>query len=146
MYVYDTDHELQHRLSHFDPHERRVLCEDIIEGLIQFLNDNNGLVLLFRTARDKLLEADIPDFQIRLFGVVRAQQYELPTGDTIGAIVYEGGPESATDYDILIERHSREAENVNKLHPRYMALQFPLLFVYGAKKNDNEGLLCVPVI
>ncbi|PWA41420.1 hypothetical protein CTI12_AA553090 [Artemisia annua] len=109
----------------------RVLWEDIIEGLIQFLNDNNGLVRLFQTARDKLLEADIPDFQIRLFGVVGAQQYELPAGDTIGAIVYEGGPESATDYDIVIERHSREAENVNKLHPRYMALQFPLLFVYG---------------
>ncbi|PWA97662.1 hypothetical protein CTI12_AA026850 [Artemisia annua] len=124
------------------------------------------LLLLFRTARDKLLEADIPDFQIRLFGVVGAQQYELPAGDTIGAIVYEGGPESATDYDIVIERHSREAENVNKLHPRYMALQFPLLFVYGEegyylslalrhvedsetqaqKKNDNEGLLCVPVV
>ncbi|PWA60864.1 DNA helicase Pif1-like protein [Artemisia annua] len=80
---------------------------------------------------DKLLEADIPDFQIRLFGVVGAQRYDLPAGDTIGAIVYEGGPESATDYDIVIERHSREAENVNKLHPRYMALQFPLLFVYG---------------
>ncbi|PWA82312.1 hypothetical protein CTI12_AA176160 [Artemisia annua] len=57
--------------------------------------------------------------------------YELPTADTIGAIVYEGGPESTTDYDIVIERHSREAENVNKLHPRYMALQFPLLFIYG---------------
>ncbi|PWA57414.1 hypothetical protein CTI12_AA407730 [Artemisia annua] len=96
-----------------------------------FLNDNNGLVRLFRTARDKLLEADVPHFQIRLFGVVGAHQYELPTADTIGAIVYEGGPESATDYDIVIERHSREAENVNKLHPRYMALQFPLLFVYG---------------
>ncbi|PWA70993.1 DNA helicase Pif1-like protein [Artemisia annua] len=102
-----------------------------IMGLIQFLNDNNNLVRLFRTARDKLLEADIPDFQIRLFGVVGAQRYDLPAGDTIGAIVYEGGPESATDYDIVIERHSREAENVNKLHPRYMALQFPLLFVYG---------------
>ncbi|PWA99342.1 DNA helicase Pif1-like protein [Artemisia annua] len=96
-----------------------------------FLNDNNDLVRLFQTARDKLLEADIPDFQIRLFGVVGAQRYDLPAGDTIGAIVYEGGPESATDYDIVIERHSREAENVNKLHPRYMALQFPLLFVYG---------------
>ncbi|PWA89239.1 nucleic acid-binding, OB-fold protein [Artemisia annua] len=39
--------------------------------------------------RDKLLEADIPNFQIRLFGVVGANQYELPTADTIGAIVYE---------------------------------------------------------
>ncbi|PWA92759.1 hypothetical protein CTI12_AA077610 [Artemisia annua] len=88
-------------------------------------------VRLFRTARDKLLEADIPNFQIRLFGVIGANQYELPTADTIGAIVYEGGPESMTDYDVIIERHSREPESVNKLHPTYMALQFPLLFIYG---------------
>ncbi|PWA94201.1 hypothetical protein CTI12_AA062540 [Artemisia annua] len=81
--------------------------------------------------RDKLREADIPNFQIRLFGVVGANQYELPTADTIGAIVSEGGPESMTDYDVVIERHSREPESVNKLHPTYMSLQFPLLFVYG---------------
>ncbi|PWA33990.1 hypothetical protein CTI12_AA623350 [Artemisia annua] len=97
----------------------------------KFLNDNNGLVRLFRTARDKLLEADIPNFQIRLFGVVWSSQYELPTADTIGAIVYEGGPESMTDYDVVIEKHSREPESVNKLHPSYMSLQFPLLFIYG---------------
>ncbi|PWA53113.1 hypothetical protein CTI12_AA448210 [Artemisia annua] len=77
-----------------------VLREDVTHGLIQFLNENNALVRLFRTARDKLLEANIPNFQIRLFGVVGASQYELPTADSIGAIVYEGGPESMTDYDI----------------------------------------------
>ncbi|PWA73444.1 nucleic acid-binding, OB-fold protein [Artemisia annua] len=80
-------HEVQHRLSHFEAHERQALREDIIEGLIQFLDDNNALVQLFRTARDKLLEANIPNFQIRLFGVPGSNQYELPTADTIGAIV-----------------------------------------------------------
>ncbi|PWA53343.1 hypothetical protein CTI12_AA446680 [Artemisia annua] len=104
MYIYDTAHEVQHRLSHFEAHERQALREDIIEGLIQFLDDNNALVQLFRTARDKLLEANIPNFQIRLFGVPGSNQYELPTADTIGAIVYEGGPESITDYDVVIEQ------------------------------------------
>ncbi|PWA49439.1 hypothetical protein CTI12_AA480130 [Artemisia annua] len=105
--------------------------ESIIEGLINFLNDNNALVKLFRTVRDKLQEADIPNFSIRLFGVSGANQYELPTADGIGAIVYEGGPETITDYDIVIQRHSGEPESVNKLHPAYMALQFPLLFIHG---------------
>ncbi|PWA61429.1 hypothetical protein CTI12_AA168140 [Artemisia annua] len=99
--------------------------------LCQRLHNTSGVVLLFRTARDKLQDADIPNFSIKLFGVVGANQYELPAGDSIGAIVYEGGPETMTDYDIVIERHSREPESVNKLHPRYMALQFPLLFIYG---------------
>ncbi|PWA47766.1 hypothetical protein CTI12_AA413220 [Artemisia annua] len=129
------DQVCQHCHAVFWLEEKRTglpaLREDIIQGLIQFLDDNNALVHLFRTARDKLREADIPNFQIRLFGVVGANQYELPTADTIGAIVYEGGPESMTDYDVVIERHSREPESVNKLHPTYMSLQFPLLFVYG---------------
>ncbi|PWA88352.1 DNA helicase Pif1-like protein [Artemisia annua] len=131
MYIYDTEHEVQNMLSHSDPYERQSLREDVIEGLIEFLDGNNALVRLFRTARDKLREADIPSFHIRLFGVVGANQYELPTADSIGAIVYKGGPESATDYDVVIERHSREPESVNKLHPQYMALQFPILFIYG---------------
>ncbi|PWA80437.1 hypothetical protein CTI12_AA196040 [Artemisia annua] len=112
-------------------HERYALRESIIEGLIGFLDDNNALVKLFRTAREKVQRADIPNFTIRLFGVAGANQYELPTADSVGAIVYEGGPESMTDYDVVIERHSGEPESVNKLHPAYMALQFPLLFIYG---------------
>ncbi|PWA53103.1 nucleic acid-binding, OB-fold protein [Artemisia annua] len=124
-------------LSHFESHERRALREPIIQGLIGFLNENNALVKLFRTARDKLLQADIPNFSIRLFGVVGAHQYELPTADSVGAIVYDGGPEAVTDYDVVIERHSGEPESVNKLHPAYMALQFPLLFVYGEEANSD---------
>ncbi|PWA94253.1 hypothetical protein CTI12_AA017510 [Artemisia annua] len=92
---------------------------DIVEGLIQFLNQKNTLVRLFHTARDKLQEADIPEFQIRLFGVIGANQYELPTADAIGAIVYDGGPESMIEYDVIIQRHSGEAESVNKLHPAW---------------------------
>ncbi|PWA49983.1 hypothetical protein CTI12_AA480530 [Artemisia annua] len=121
--------------EHYPPyivhHQRQALRESVVQGLIDFLNENNALVKLFRTARDKLQEADIPNFSIRLFGVVGANQYELPTADSIGAIVFEGGPETMTDYDVVIQRHSGEPENVNKLHPAYMALQFPLLFIYG---------------
>ncbi|PWA88586.1 helitron helicase-like domain-containing protein [Artemisia annua] len=117
-YVFRVSGQIYHWIGGFCPLgddtprflQMRVLREDIIQGLIEFLNENNALVHLFRTARDKLREVDIPDFQIRLFGVVGANQYELPTADTIGVIVYDGGPESMTDYDVVIERHSGEAE------------------------------------
>ncbi|PWA73120.1 helitron helicase-like domain-containing protein [Artemisia annua] len=102
-----------------------------------------------RTARDILQQADIPNFSIKLFGVVGAHQYELPTADTVGVIVYDCGPEAVTDYDIVIQRHSGEPESVNKLHPAYMALQFPLLFIYGEEgyqlnlmlRNSDGGKL-----
>ncbi|GJZ69211.1 DNA helicase [Tanacetum coccineum] len=49
----------------------------------------------------------------------------------LGAIVYEAGPESDMDYDIVLEERSGHPKRINKLHPSYMSLQFPLLFIYG---------------
>lgn len=107
LYIYDTANEVENRLSHFGKTHGSTLRRDIVEGLIEFLDHHNTLVQLFRTARDKLEDGDIPEFQVRLFGVVGAHQYELPTADCIGAIVFEGGPETRTDFDVIIEHHSR---------------------------------------
>ncbi|PWA86132.1 hypothetical protein CTI12_AA143370 [Artemisia annua] len=79
------------------------LRADIVENLIEILDEHNELVQLFRTARDKMAEANIPEFKVRLFGVVGSNQPELPTGDSIGAIVFEGGPDVETDFDVVIE-------------------------------------------
>ncbi|GJV37849.1 DNA helicase [Tanacetum coccineum] len=49
----------------------------------------------------------------------------------LGAIVYEPGPDTQMDYDIVLEERSGYPQRVNKLHPSYMSLQFPLLFLYG---------------
>ncbi|PWA61660.1 hypothetical protein CTI12_AA371170 [Artemisia annua] len=81
--------EVRNRLLHFRD-GGPALRPDIVEGLIQVLDELNELVRLFRTARDKLAEAEVPEFKIRLFGVLGSRQYELPSGDSIGAIVYEG--------------------------------------------------------
>nr|GEU49522.1 helitron helicase-like domain-containing protein [Tanacetum cinerariifolium] len=53
----------------------------------------------------------------------------------IGSMCPEEGsdPSSTKDneFDLIVEEHSRFPQRVNKLHPCYMSLQFPLLFVYG---------------
>ncbi|GJW57282.1 DNA helicase [Tanacetum coccineum] len=102
--------------------------------LIELLDNHNALVQLFRTAREKLLDLEVPPFKVRLFNVVGAREYELSTGDTLGEIVYEPGPDTDMDFDIIIEQHIGLPQHVNNLHPSYMALQFPLLFVY-----DEDG-------
>ncbi|GJS10691.1 DNA helicase [Tanacetum coccineum] len=61
--------------------------------LIELLDNHNALVQLFRTAREKLLDLEVPPF-----------------------------------------KHIGLPQHVNNLHPSYMALQFPLLFVY-----DEDG-------
>ncbi|GJT02879.1 DNA helicase [Tanacetum coccineum] len=105
LYVYDTENEINNRMSHFGGNNSD-LRRDIVEGLIEFLDDHNALVRLFRTAREKLLDSE-------------------------GEIVYEPGPDTDMDFDIIIKQRIGLPQRVNKLHLSYMALQFPLLFVYG---------------
>ncbi|PWA75064.1 hypothetical protein CTI12_AA244130 [Artemisia annua] len=107
------------------------LRADIVEDLVALLDDHNELVQLFRTARDKMSQTNIPQFKVRLFGVVGSRQHELPTGDSIGAIVFEGGPDVQTDFDVVVEQHDHRLKQVNKLNASYMSLQFPLVFIFG---------------
>ncbi|PWA42990.1 hypothetical protein CTI12_AA538620 [Artemisia annua] len=131
LYIYDTANEVNNRLAHFDRDSSTTLQPEIVANLIDVLDHNNAMVQLFRTARDKFNEANVPEFKLNLYGVAGAAQYELPTADSIGALVFESGPETSSEFDIVIERYSGDPERVNKLHPCYMALALPLMFVFG---------------
>lgn len=102
LYIYDTENEVANRLESFQ-RSGHGLRPDIVERLIEILDEHNELVQLFRTARNKMAEANIPEFKVRLFGVIGSKQHELPTGDSICAIVFEGGPDVETDFDVVIE-------------------------------------------
>nr|GEV08926.1 helitron helicase-like domain-containing protein [Tanacetum cinerariifolium] len=101
LYIYDTDNEVDNRLTHFGG--SNVLRMDIVEGLIDLLDTHNALVQLFRTTREKFQDDHIPNFKVRLYNVIGAREYELPAGDTLGAIVYKTGPDNDMDYDIMLE-------------------------------------------
>ncbi|PWA36919.1 helitron helicase-like domain-containing protein [Artemisia annua] len=107
------------------------LKAEIVEGLMHTLDAHNELVQIFRTARDKCNDQDVPDMKIQLYNVVGARQYQLPTSGTRGAIIFGNASESMTDYDVIIEYRDRRPKRINKLHSSYMSLQFPILFVYG---------------
>nr|GEV82326.1 helitron helicase-like domain-containing protein [Tanacetum cinerariifolium] len=105
LYIYDTDNEVNNRMSHFGG-DSSALQRDIIEGLIDLLDTHNVLVQLFRTSREKLQDMHIPNFKVRLYNVVVAQEYKLPTRDMLGAIVYEPGPKTEMEYDIILKERS----------------------------------------
>ncbi|GJT88701.1 DNA helicase [Tanacetum coccineum] len=131
LYICDTTNKVKNRLAHFCNEHGSGLKKEIVEGLIEFLDNHNALVKLFRTARNKYMEADIPEFKVRLYNVLGTRQYELPTAETIGAIVFVEASDTENEFDLIVEEHSRLPQRVNKLHPCYMSLQFPLLFIYG---------------
>ncbi|GKB75073.1 DNA helicase [Tanacetum coccineum] len=88
LYIYDTTNEVNNRMAYFHNKREARLKQEIVEGLIEFLDSHNALVQLFCTARDKYMDANIPEFKVRLYNVVCTRQYELPTAETIGAIVF----------------------------------------------------------
>lgn len=67
LYIYETHHEADNRLGHFSSGVRNTLDVGIVRGLIHFLDANNALVQLFRTACDKLQQQDVPEFKVRKY-------------------------------------------------------------------------------
>ncbi|XP_071729024.1 uncharacterized protein [Rutidosis leptorrhynchoides] len=131
LYIYETDHEFENRMSHFGGQYFNRLCSLVVSQLIELLDTHNELVKLFRIARDKCRDSEVPTFCVRLFSVSGSRQHALPTSDAIGAIVFDSGPRATTDYDVIVEPRGEVPRCINKLHPMYMSPQFPLMFFYG---------------
>ncbi|GKC65141.1 DNA helicase, partial [Tanacetum coccineum] len=61
--------------------------------------------------------------------------------DVLGEIVFEDGPKSRTNFDVIVEFRAGHPQRINKLHQSYMSLQFPLMFVFGEPGFYPELLL-----
>ncbi|GJX47152.1 DNA helicase [Tanacetum coccineum] len=103
-------HELENRLRPFGGLDRSNLDPQIVEGLIHFLDTHNEL--------------------IRLYNADGARGYELPTSNSLWAIVFDSGLTGSTEFDVVIEQRGGLPQRINKLHKSCMSLQFPLLFIY----------------
>ncbi|GKA82950.1 DNA helicase, partial [Tanacetum coccineum] len=126
-YVFKVSGQIYHWIG---GREEDTLNPKIVEGLIHVLDKHNGLVRLFRKARDRCNAGEIPRFKIRLYNKGGARGYELPTSDILGGIVFEDGPKSRTNFDVIIKFQGGHPQRINKLHQSYMSLHFPLLFVF----------------
>ncbi|GJX26664.1 DNA helicase [Tanacetum coccineum] len=125
----------------------RVVCHDSFGAKVDAFDQQrkrSGFVSgqkLPPLARDKCREIDIPEFKIRLYNAEGARGYELPTSNTLGAIVFYSGVTGSTDFDVIIQEKDGPAKRINKLHKSYMSLQFPLLFIYGQPGFHTELML-----
>ncbi|GJQ89639.1 DNA helicase [Tanacetum coccineum] len=126
----DSDQSCRHCGDSFWIHNSD-LDPQMVEGLIHFLDSYNELVQLFKTTRDKCRELDIPEFKIRFYNDQGARGYVFTTSNTLGAMVFKSGITSNTVFDVIIQHKDGPPQRVNKFHPSYMSLQFPLLFIYG---------------
>ncbi|GJY04697.1 hypothetical protein Tco_0370637 [Tanacetum coccineum] len=99
----DDSDKVANRMHNFEGRHQQTLNPQIVEGLVRVLDKNNGLVRLFRTARDRCSAGDIPGMKIRLYSKGGIRGYELLSSDLLGGIVFEDGPKSRTDFDVIIQ-------------------------------------------
>nr|GEZ46997.1 DNA helicase [Tanacetum cinerariifolium] len=68
----------------------------IVEGLVRVLDENNALVRLFKTARDRCSAGDIPGMKIRLYskgGIRRGDREGIQAGSMVMLPrTFTGGP------------------------------------------------------
>ncbi|XP_022040220.1 uncharacterized protein LOC110942764 [Helianthus annuus] len=130
MYIYDTENEISNRLRFFNNSDQHNLFHIVVATLSHTLNAHNKYVRLFKTASEICSTAEDNCYSIRLYNNVPDRRYGAPSPDTLGGIVC-GDDFNASDYDIIIHSKGGIPQRVSKLHPSYMALQYPLLFPLG---------------
>jgi hypothetical protein len=79
------------------------------------------------------------DFIIRIVVVREGDtvQYNLPTTDDLAMLIVEDFSLETFKRDIIIETRNKE---LKRIHPAYMALQYPLLFPCG-ERGFQVGVL-----
>ncbi|CAB4274065.1 unnamed protein product [Prunus armeniaca] len=123
LYIYDTHNETMNRLNAVNcEQQNEKLDEDIVQGLIRMFDESNELT-------------------------DDGKQYEQPTCDEIGGLVVGDIGLFDSNRDIVVELQAGELKRITKLNPKFMSLQYPILFPYGEDgyrpdlkwSNDYKG-------
>nr|XP_034903533.1 uncharacterized protein LOC118040656 [Populus alba]XP_034903534.1 uncharacterized protein LOC118040656 [Populus alba] len=134
FYIFDTENEVSNRLHPFNYDDSpSTLNEDVVNRLITMLDSCNELVRLLRQVRHRLNGIDGPNFKLQLVSkrVGDSREYDDPSSNDMGGLVVKDIGDSQTDRDIIAESFSWGLQRTSKLHPKFMSLQYPLLFPYG---------------
>ncbi|XP_017250901.2 uncharacterized protein LOC108221541 [Daucus carota subsp. sativus] len=133
LYIYDTANEVSNRLRWVKVSDEQPVDAEIVDGLIQMLDETNELVKKFRTARDRWENKDICDLKVEL-KVCRAQngrENHISASNEVAGIMVGSTSNTTPDRDIIIEPKFGKLKRVSYVHPKFMALQYPLLFPNG---------------
>ncbi|KAM5582269.1 hypothetical protein ABKV19_002595 [Rosa sericea] len=134
LYVYDTKNETSNHMNAIDPtHVNQNIRSDIVEGLIKMFDEINELTKEYRIMRDKFENPSLPSFNMSILNCesIDGKQYEKPTSEEIGGLIVGDIGQYNSNKDIIIESNNGCLQRVSKIHPKYMSLQYPILFPYG---------------
>lgn len=160
MYVVDTANEVSNRLKVVHDPGKRDLDAGIVCVLMESLSNHNEYVRTFKIAKEMGEVMNLDSYAVRLYSNIPDRRYDSLAPGTLGCIVIgddgnsigydivvyskSGSPAPGTlgcivigedsnsvGYDIFVYSKSGCPQQVSKLHPKYMSLQYPLLFPFG---------------
>ncbi|KAK1404029.1 hypothetical protein POM88_003634 [Heracleum sosnowskyi] len=145
LYIYDTVNEVNNRLRWVNVSHGSTVDAEVVQGLIKVLDESNELVGEFRMARDRFENNDLVDLKVEL-KISRSEsgrENHISPSDEVAAVMVGSSSNTTPDRDIIVERKKPLARDIiveaNKdvfqcvsyIHPKLMALQYPLLFPLG---------------
>ncbi|XP_074362379.1 uncharacterized protein LOC141702628 [Apium graveolens] len=136
LYIYDTINEVDNRLRWVSVHDRESVDKEVVRGLITMLDETNQLVSEFRQQRDLYESDQIVELQITL-KVIRSEsgrECHISSTDEVAGIMVGDTEETCGDRDIVVNEKGKGLVCVSYVHPKLMALQYPLLF---PRKEDG---------
>jgi hypothetical protein len=133
LYIYDTDNEVQNRISATRCSKGKMpLDPNIMSGLQSMLDENNVLAQSFRMARERFKNLEYHDYTLKLIGDRnRNGTHGLPGAEEVAALVIKNPINENQGRDIIVEYKDVGPKRISEIHPKLMPMQYPLLFPYG---------------
>ena len=125
--------------------KKNNLKKEIIQSLIEVLNAVNPYVKEFRSARDIFKEHPEETFHMRIVSdrFKDGRTYNTPTASEIAALIPGDFNLDMDKRDIVLQKHSGKLMRISEIHAAYLALQYPLIFIYGEdgyRLGINKGV------
>ncbi|XP_072084422.1 uncharacterized protein [Arachis hypogaea] len=134
LYIYDTENEIQNRISVVRSTESTSILESqIVKRLKDMLDTCNPLAKSFRSARDRFRNGRTSEIKLRLIRKRETDRrvYNFPTASKVAILIMGDIDDSIFQRDIIIQTTSNKLQRIDVIHPLYLALQYPLIFPYG---------------
>jgi hypothetical protein len=103
-----------------------------LDRLLTMMYNINPYVEVFKMVRDMMATKAAPmDLKLRLIAsrTKDACRYNVPTANS--ALMVGDGSKAVDRRDVVLVQEAGSFQRISKLHVGYMALHYPLLFLYG---------------
>ncbi|XP_074352540.1 uncharacterized protein LOC141691675 [Apium graveolens] len=137
LYIYDTEDEVHNRINDVKGGCDAV-DEEIVESLLEMLDKHNCLVKGFRMARERISQNLVDEFRLVLISSSSASgrpNHIGPSNEVAGLIVTDEYAKGCRDTIIhsrmLGPNRTNGLERIFETDPRFMQLQYPILFPHG---------------